>query len=66
VAELPQREIVAAVPPAPAASAATAVTVARPVRRVRALRKTEEVVMKIETGNPDVVIYWIAEAKGEE
>jgi hypothetical protein len=25
----------------------------------------EEIVMKIETGNPDVVIYWIAETKGE-
>jgi hypothetical protein len=36
--------------------------------RVKAPRRRaprEEIVMKIETGNPDVVIYWIAEAKGE-
>lgn len=30
------------------------------------VRRAEEIVVKIETGNPDVVIYWIAEAKGEE
>jgi hypothetical protein len=35
--------------------------------RVKAPRRRatrEEIVMKIDTGNPDVVIYWIAEAKG--
>ena len=70
VEELPRREIVAAAPPAPAApvvrQAEPETRAGRPVQRARALRKTEEVVMKIETGNPDVVIYWIAEAKGEE
>jgi hypothetical protein len=30
------------------------------------LYRREEIVMKIETGDPDVVIYWIAEAKGDE
>jgi hypothetical protein len=36
--------------------------------RVKAPRRRaprEEIVMKIETGDPDVVIYWIAEAKGD-
>jgi hypothetical protein len=28
-------------------------------------RKAEEVLVKIETGDPDVVIYWIAETKGD-
>jgi hypothetical protein len=27
--------------------------------------RTEEVLVKLETGDPDVVIYWIAETKGE-
>ena len=70
VAELPQREIVAVVPPPPAApvvrQAEPETRAGRPVQRARARAKTEEVVMKIETGNPDVVIYWIAEAKGED
>ena len=26
----------------------------------------EEILMKIETADPDVVIYWIAEVKGED
>ena len=30
------------------------------------LHKREEIVMKIETSQPDVVIYWIAEVKGED
>jgi hypothetical protein len=30
------------------------------------LYKREEIVMKIETSQPDVVIYWIAEVKGED
>ena len=30
------------------------------------LYKKEEIVMKIETSEPDVVIYWIAEVKGDE
>ena len=30
------------------------------------LYRREEIVVKIETGDPDVVIYWIAEAKGDE
>lgn len=64
VEELPRRAIVAVVPPAPAAPVVTEAPPA-PRARARALGKTEEVVMKIETGNPDVVIYWIAEAKGE-
>ncbi len=29
-------------------------------------RPAETILVKIETGNPDVVIYWIAETKGEE
>ncbi len=29
-------------------------------------RKAETILVKIETGNPDIVIYWIAETKGEE
>ncbi len=29
-------------------------------------QRKEEIVMKIETADSDVVIYWIAEAKGEE
>jgi hypothetical protein len=62
VAELPPREIVAAVPAAPVAPV---VRVAAAPAPQKARVKTEEVVMKIETGNPDVVIYWIAEARGE-
>jgi hypothetical protein len=58
VQELSLRPIVAvSVPAAPPAF---------PVKVKRRPAKTEEIVMKIETGNPDVVIYWIAEAKGEE
>jgi anti-sigma factor RsiW len=34
-------------------------------RRLRP-KKKETILVKIETGNPDVVIYWIAETKGEE
>jgi hypothetical protein len=34
--------------------------------RARRRTKTETILVKIETGNPDVVIYWIAETKGEE
>jgi hypothetical protein len=29
-------------------------------------RRPETILVKLETGNPDVVIYWIAETKGEE
>lgn len=36
-----------------------------PARRAKSSLH-EEVVMKIETGDPDVVIYWIAQAKGED
>jgi hypothetical protein len=61
VEELPPRESVAVVPPAPAAPVVRVAATPAP-RKARV--RTEEVVMKIETGNPDVVIYWIAEAKG--
>ena len=58
VQELPLRPIVAAAAPAPPQRVAAKAR-RRPV-------KTEEIVMKIETANSDVVIYWIAEAKGDE
>jgi hypothetical protein len=73
VEELPG--VALAVPKAPVASAAA------PLRRMPARKpewraggsrtggklhqRTEEVVVKIETGDPDVVIYWIAETKGD-
>lgn len=38
---------------------------ARPVRRLRRNAPAETVLVKLETDNPDVVIYWIAETKGE-
>jgi len=37
-----------------------------PKQAYRSHREKETVLVKIETGNPDVVIYWIAETKGEE
>jgi hypothetical protein len=36
-----------------------------PLPRHEAAQPSETVLLKIETDNPDVVIYWIAETKGE-
>jgi hypothetical protein len=51
-------------PHAPAAPLVAKVFPEPPKVRPRAPQASEDVVMKIETDNPDVVIYWIAE-KGE-
>jgi anti-sigma factor RsiW len=66
----PRREehMVLPTPQAPAAASVAKVTVKPPVRRPRFTRPaapTETVLVKLETDNPDVVIYWIAETKGE-
>jgi hypothetical protein len=66
VAELPLR-VAAVVPPAPAAPVAERRRVAIAKRPVVAKKAApaEEIVVKVETGDPDVVIYWITETKGE-
>jgi hypothetical protein len=67
VAELPLR-VAAAVPPAPDAPVMTRrrlPVVKRPVAPKTAA-PAEEIVVKVETGDPDVVIYWITETKGDE
>ena len=67
VAELPLR-VAVVVPPAPAAPGARsrrAPVVKRPVVARKAAPE-EEIVVKVETGDPDVVIYWITETKGDE
>jgi anti-sigma factor RsiW len=56
VEPLPMRAIAA--PPAP--------IVTIPKKRKPKLTKPEPLLVKIETDNPDVVIYWIAETKGED
>ncbi len=62
---------VALAPPGPAPLAPVRAAHARPApkqRRRRALsgaaHRPETIVVKLETDNPDVVIYWIAEMKG--
>jgi hypothetical protein len=67
VAELPLR-VAVVVPPAPAAPVARsrrAPVVKRPVVARKAAPE-EEIVVKVETGDPEVVIYWITETKGDE
>jgi hypothetical protein len=51
-------------PHAPAAPVLAKVLLEPPKARPRKPQDSENVVIKIETDNPDVVIYWIAE-KGE-
>jgi anti-sigma factor RsiW len=53
------------VPHAPTAPAIAKVGVKAPLPRRQVTDPSETVLMKIETDNPDVVIYWIAETKGE-
>ena len=55
VEELPDRPVVAVAPPAPAARA--------PKRAARRMKR-EEIVVRIEMEDPDLVIYWIA--KGDD
>ena len=57
-------------PAAPTAPAIARVELPRVPARVHPVRSAaaepaETVLMKIETDNPDVVIYWIAESKGD-
>jgi len=57
-------------PPAPAIARVEELKPIAPAHRASAARvastePAETVLMKIETDNPDVVIYWIAESKGE-
>lgn len=66
----PQRQAAVAPPIAPPVEAAAARPA--PGRRKPAakavlpeLKPAETVLVKLETDNPDVVIYWIAESKGE-
>jgi hypothetical protein len=56
VEPLPMRAIAA--PPAPALTIPSR-------KRAAAKPKPEPLLVKIETDNPDVVIYWIAETRGE-
>jgi hypothetical protein len=65
VEELPLR-VAVSVPP-PAAWQPTKSEPLRYVRRARPKRTAppEEVLVKVETGDPDVVIYWITETKGD-
>jgi hypothetical protein len=61
-------------PPAVALAHPAAPVVARAARVVRAEKrpaavrrvKGEQLLIKLETDNPDVVIYWIAEKRGDE
>ena len=63
----PEQRMVVAMPPAPAAPVVARVPIpAGPLHRETRERKGVETVMvKLETDDPDVVIYWIAETKGE-
>jgi anti-sigma factor RsiW len=60
----PEQHIALPMPHKPAAPLVAKVLPKLPKARPRAPQASEDVVMKIETDNPDVVIYWIAE-KGE-
>ena len=63
----PEQHLALPMPHAPAAPLVAKVLPKLPKAKPRKPRKpqdSEDVVMKIETDNPDVVIYWIAE-KGE-
>jgi anti-sigma factor RsiW len=57
--ELPPPQVALARPPAPQLSA-TATAAPRKVRRTRPPRPHEPLLVKIETDNQEVVIYWIA------
>jgi hypothetical protein len=68
VATWPRPEVRMAlpIPPAPSAPLVAKVVEKTPALiRHQAVRPSETFVMKIETDNPDVVLYWIAETKGE-
>jgi hypothetical protein len=61
----PEQRMALPMPHAPAAPLVAKVLPKPPqASRPRKPQDSEDVVMKIETDNPDVVIYWIAE-KGE-
>lgn len=57
----PELRLALPMPHAPAAPLVAKV----PLPYHQAAQPSETVVLKIETDNPDVVIYWIAETKGE-
>jgi hypothetical protein len=57
----PEQRLALPMPQAPMAPLVAKV----PLPRHQAPQPSETVVLKIETDNPDVVIYWIAETKGE-
>ena len=61
----PELRLALPVPSTPAAPAVAKVVLPPTPPPRRAAQPTETVVMQIETNNPDVVIYWIAESKGE-
>ena len=60
----PEQHMALPMPHAPAALVLAKVLLEPPKARPRKPQDSENVVIKIETDNPDVVIYWIAE-KGE-
>jgi anti-sigma factor RsiW len=60
----PEQHIVLPMPHAPAAPLVAKVLLEPPKAKPRQPQASEDVVIKIETDNPDVVIYWIAE-RGE-
>ena len=66
----PELRLALPMPSAPAAPSMAKVRVTAPVIRVIPRKRpqaapTESVMVKLETDNPDVVIYWIAESRGE-
>lgn len=70
VAELPRTTAAAVIPDAPleisrAKGAGGALPPARGSVRKTGTRAVEQILVKIETSNPEVVIYWIAETKGD-
>jgi hypothetical protein len=61
----PELRLALSVPPAPAAPVVARVELPKARHTIETAVKTETVTMRIETDNPDVVIYWITESKGE-
>lgn len=63
----PELHLSLPVQPAPAAPVVARVELPKPQPRIRTAVKTETetVTMRIETDNPDVVIYWITDSKGD-
>jgi anti-sigma factor RsiW len=63
----PEQRMVVAMPPAPIAPVVARVPIpAGPLHlETRERTDAETVIVKLETDDPDVVIYWIAETKGE-